>query len=71
MRYKKLSYELWFFTLPYFISDFERYAVLKFLIHSTFTENVLATHQKQGRKLWTKVIFCNLGIFPEVGHHHY
>ena len=71
MRGKKLSEELWFFILAYFNSEFERQTVLKFLLHNTFTENVSATDRKQGRKLRTKVIFCNVGIFPEVGHHHY
>ena len=37
----------------------------------SITENVSATDRKQGCKLWTKVIFCNIGIFPEVGHHHF
>ena len=63
MRGKKLSEELWFFILPYFNSEFER--------QTTFTENVSATDRKQGRKLRTKVIFCNVGIFPEVGNHHF
>ena len=71
MRCKKLSDELWFFILPSFISEFERYTMLKFLIHSTFTKHVSGTHRKQGHKLLTKAIFCNLGIFPEVGHHDY
>ena len=34
-------------------------------------ETISATDWKQGHKLWTKALFCNLGIFPEVGHHHY
>ena len=71
MRGKKLSHELWFFILPYFNSEFERQTVLKFLLHNTFIENVSATDRKQGRKLRTKVIFCNVGIFPEVGNHHF